>query len=154
MERGHISGILFSNGSMSTRTTSILNTLQVSPRWQVCCCPCINIPRRHLRKRKSLTVVGQFWVPCGISSGSSVTLLDSLITQVSLRTSLYCWVCQMLCEISFHIINIYSLSAQISLQSYCNTCYSRGGVNQMWILKTSIDLLRVVDEIKVSLLMQ
>ena len=27
------------------------------------------------------------------------------------------------------------------LQSYCDTSYSRGGVNQMWILKNSKDLL-------------
>ena len=29
------------------------------------------------------------------------------------------------------------------LQSYCDTSYSRGSVNQMWILKNSKDLLRV-----------
>ena len=28
----------------------------------------------------------------------------------------------------------YSISGQNGLQSYCSTSYSRGGVNQMWIL--------------------
>jgi hypothetical protein len=30
------------------------------------------------------------------------------------------------------------------LQSYCDTNYSRGGVNQMWILKNSKDLLECI----------
>ena len=30
------------------------------------------------------------------------------------------------------------------LQSYCDTSYSRGGVNQMWILKNSKDLLEYI----------
>ena len=30
---------------------------------------------------------------------------------------------------------------EIGLQSYCDTSHSRSGVNQMWILKNSIDLL-------------
>jgi hypothetical protein len=30
------------------------------------------------------------------------------------------------------------------LQSYCDTSYSRGGVNQMWILKNSKDMLEYI----------
>ena len=30
------------------------------------------------------------------------------------------------------------------LQSYCETAYSRGGVNQMWILKNAKDLLKYI----------
>ena len=33
---------------------------------------------------------------------------------------------------------------QMWIQSYCNTSYSRGGVNQMWILKNSKDLLEYI----------
>jgi hypothetical protein len=39
----------------------------------------------------------------------------------------------------------YILSiVKTGLQSYCNTSYSRGGVNQMWILKNSKDLLEYI----------
>ena len=31
------------------------------------------------------------------------------------------------------------------LHSYCKNCYSRGGVNQMWILKTSKHLLEYIE---------
>jgi hypothetical protein len=38
----------------------------------------------------------------------------------------------------------YILSAvKTGLHSYCDTSYSRGGVNQMWILKNSKDLLGI-----------
>ena len=40
------------------------------------------------------------------------SLLDFKITQVSFQTSLYCWVCQMLHETSFQIINMYSIGGQ------------------------------------------
>jgi hypothetical protein len=32
-------------------------------------------------------------------------------------------------------------TVKTGLQIYCDTSYSRGGVNQMWILKNSKDLL-------------
>jgi hypothetical protein len=36
------------------------------------------------------------------------------------------------------------LLVKTGLQSYCDTSYSRGGVNQMWILKNSKDLLEYI----------
>ena len=36
------------------------------------------------------------------------------------------------------------------LQSYCDTSYSRGGVNQMWILKNSKDLLEYIQSRSLS----
>ena len=35
-------------------------------------------------------------------------------------------------------------AVKTGLQSYCDTSYSRGGVNQMWILKNSKDLLEYI----------
>ena len=35
-------------------------------------------------------------------------------------------------------------AVKTGLQSYCNSSYSRGGVNQMWILKNSKDLLEYI----------
>ena len=55
-------------------------------------------------------------------------------------------------ETSFQIINIHSISGQTAgLQSYCDTSYSRGGVNSVDSekLKRSVR----VHEIKVPLLM-
>jgi len=39
---------------------------------------------------------------------------------------------------------------EIGLQSYCDTSLSRGGVNQMWILKNSIDLLAYIHSRSIS----
>ena len=58
----------------------------------------------------------------------------------------------MLHETSFQIINMYYIGVKTGLQSYCDTSYSRGGVNQIWILKNYKDLL--VNVIKVPLRMQ
>jgi len=44
----------------------------------------------------------------------------------------------MLHETSFQIINIYSTNG------HCDTSYSRGGVNQMWILQNSNDLVEYI----------
>jgi hypothetical protein len=39
---------------------------------------------------------------------------------------------------------------EIGLQSYCDTSHLRGGVNQMWILKNSIDLLEYIQSRSIS----
>jgi hypothetical protein len=80
-------------------------------------------------------------------TGSTITILDSLITQVSFQTALCCWVCQILHETSCQIAILLTciLSAvKTGFQSYCYTGYSRGGVNQKWILKNSKDLLEYI----------
>ena len=56
---------------------------------------------------------------------TSRTLLDLLST---------IWFCQMLYETDFQIINMYSM-VNTMLQSYYDTSYSSGGVNQTLILK-------------------
>jgi len=72
-----------------------------------------------------------FYVPFGILTKDEVLDLPSLywIYKVSFQTALYCWLCQMLHETSFPIINMYSISGQIGLLSYCDTSYSRDIVN-------------------------
>jgi len=47
-------------------------------------------------------------------------------------------------ETSYQIINMYSIGGQNGMQCYCDTSYSRGGVNQMWILQNSKDLLEYI----------
>jgi hypothetical protein len=63
--------------------------------------------------------------------GPSITLMDFWITSV-FTSRVYCWVSQTL-----QIINTYF----IRFQNYCDTSYSRGSVNQMWILKFFTDML-------------
>ena len=41
-------------------------------------------------------------------------------------------------------------AVKTGLQSYCDTSYSRGGVNQMWILKNSNDLLEYIQSRSLS----
>ena len=46
---------------------------------------------------------------------------------------------------------LFSISAvKTGLESYCETSYSRGGVNQMWILKNSKDLLEYMQSTSLS----
>ena len=47
-------------------------------------------------------------------------------------------------EVSFQIINIYSICCQTGLQGYYDTRYSRDGVNRMWILTNSKAMLEYI----------
>jgi hypothetical protein len=52
------------------------------------------------------------------------------------------------------IVNLKFICRKIATTSafevYCDTSYSRGGVNQMWILKTSKDLLKYIQSRSIS----
>jgi len=54
----------------------------------------------------------------------------------------------------FPIVNLKFICSNIATTSayvvYCDTSYSRGGVNQMWILKTSKDLLEYTQSNSIS----
>ena len=41
-------------------------------------------------------------------------------------------------------------AVKTGLQSYCDTSYSRGGVNQIWIMKNSKDLLEYIQSRSLS----
>ena len=41
-------------------------------------------------------------------------------------------------------------NAKTELQSYCDTSYPRGGVNQMWILKNPKDMLEYIQIMSLS----
>ena len=61
----------------------------------------------------------------------------------------------MLKETSFYIIDTYStlLALNTELHNYCDTSYSRGWVNQIWILMNSKDPLEYIQS-RVPLLIQ
>jgi hypothetical protein len=67
----------------------------------------LHIPQRHLRKRESWTIIGLFYVPLEFQPKMKNWIYHHstgfLNYKVSLPTALYCWVCQMLSEISFQI---------------------------------------------------
>jgi hypothetical protein len=42
------------------------------------------------------------------------------------------------------LLTSFQSAIKTGLQSYCDSSYSRGGVNQMWILKNSKDLLEYI----------
>ena len=67
-----------------------------------------------------------------------------------LQTVLYCWVYQMLKETSFRLLTFILSAVKTGLQSYCYSSYSRDGVNQMWILKNSKDLLEYIQSRSLS----
>jgi hypothetical protein len=56
----------------------------------------------------------------------------------------------MLHETSYQIINMYSIGGKTGLQSYCDSSYSRGCMNQMWILKNSKDQLEYIQSRSLS----
>ena len=100
----------------------------------------LHIPRRHLRKRKSWTIIGLFYVPLEFQPKVKNWIYHhstGFLNYTSIfQTVLYCCVCQMLHETSFQLLTCILSAVKTGLKSYCDTSYSRGGVNQMLILQT------------------
>ena len=115
----------------------------------------LHIPRRHLRKRKSWTIIGLFYVPFGISTKDQELNLPSLywipkshkchFKKLYIAGSTKCST-KPLSKLLTCILS----SVKTGLQSYCDTSYSRGCVNQMWILKNSKDLLEYIQSRSLS----
>ena len=85
--------------------------------WQFTCQPYKYILDNHMSvlcsfwistKDEELDLPSLYWIPW-----STVTLLDSYITQLSLQRALYCWVCKMLHEANL-FPNFYHLFYQRS----------------------------------------
>ena len=114
----------------------------------------LHIPRRHLRKRKSWTIIG---VLCsfGISTKDEKLDLPSLywipklhkcpFNQGYIAGSAKCST-KPLSKLLTCILS----AVKTELQSYCDTSYSRDGVNQMWNLKNSKDLLKYIQSRSLS----
>ena len=58
------------------------------------------------------------------------------------KQRVYCWVCQVLNETHFQVINIYSISRQNRLQSYCDA--SRFLITPVCIFKLLLILITVI----------
>ena len=66
------------------------------------------------------------------------------------QTALYCCVCQMVPKPRSRLVTCILSAVKTRLQSYCETSYSWGGVNQMCILKNSNDLLECIQSKSLS----
>jgi hypothetical protein len=53
-------------------------------------------------------------------------------------------------ETSFQLLTCILSAVKTGLQNYCDTSYSRGSVNQMWILKNSKDVLEYIQSRSLS----
>ena len=109
----------------------------------------LHIPRRHLRKRKSWTIIGLFYVPLEVQpkmknwiyhhSTGFLKLHKCPFKQRYIAGSANCSTK----HLSKLLLCILS-AVKTGLQSYGDTSYSRGSVIQMWILKKSKDLLEYI----------
>ena len=111
----------------------------------------LHIPRQHLRKRKSGTIIGLFYVPLEFQS-----MMKNWIYHHSTGFLNYTGVLSnsaiLLClpNAPRNLFPNYQHAVKTGLQSYCDTSYSTGGVNQMWILKNSKDLLEYIQSRSLS----
>jgi hypothetical protein len=83
-------------------------------------------------------------------TGSTITLLDSYITQVSFQAAYIAGSAKCSTKSLSKILTCILSAVKTGFQSYCDISYSRGGVNQMWILKNSKDLLEYIQSRSLS----
>ena len=69
---------------------------------------------------------------------------------MSFHTALYSWSAKCPTKPLSNLLTCILSAAKTGRQSYCDTRYSRGGMNQMWILKNSKDLLEYIQSRSLS----
>ena len=63
---------------------------------------------------------------------------------MSFQSGLFCWVFQMLQKVLSKLLTCIISAVKAGHQSYSDSSYSRGSVNQTWVLNTSKDLLEYI----------
>jgi hypothetical protein len=115
----------------------------------------LHILRRHLRQRKSWTIIGLFFMFLWNFNQRWRTGTTSLYWIPKLHKCPYkqCYIAgSAKCStkpFSKLLSCIFSV-VKAGFHSYCDTSYSRGGVNQMWILKNSEDLSEYIQSKSLS----
>jgi hypothetical protein len=109
----------------------------------------LHIPRRHLRKRKSWTIIGLFYSSFGISTKDEELDLPSLywipkLHKCSFKQRYIAGYAKCSTKPLSKLLTCILSAVKTDLQIYFDTGYSRGVVNQMWILKNSKDLLEYI----------
>ena len=69
---------------------------------------------------------------------------------MSFQTALYSWSAKCPTKPLSKLLTCILSTVKTGLQSYCDTSYSRGGVNQMWILKNPKDLFEYIQSRSLS----
>ena len=95
----------------------------------------LHIPRRHIRKRKSWTIIGLLYVPLEFQP----KMKNWIYNQSTGFLNYTCVLSKRAILMGLHNCSRKSLSKLLICILSAVTSYSRGGVKQMWILKNSID---------------
>jgi hypothetical protein len=107
-----------------------------------------------LRKRKSWTIIGLFYVPFKFHPNMknwiyhhSTWFLNytSFLSNCYIAGSAKCSTKPL-----FKLLTCILWGVNPGFQSYCDTSYSGGGMNQMWILNNSKDLLEYIQSRSLS----
>ena len=127
---------LFSDNSLANPTyTSTTCTKEVNPgQSQVCCMFLWNFIQR-------------------LRTGSTVTLLDPKLNKFPCKQRYIAGSAKCSTKPLSKLLTCILSSVRTGFKSYYDTSYSWGGVNQMWILKNSNDLLKI-NTIQTPLILQ
>ena len=114
----------------------------------------LHISRRHLRKRTSWKIIGLYYVPL-ISIKDEELDLPSLYWILKLHKCLFkqryiAGSAKCSTKPFSKLLTCILSAVKTGLQSYCDTSYSTGGVNQMWILKKPKDMLEYIQSRSLS----
>ena len=114
----------------------------------------LHIPRQHIWKKKTWTIIGLFYIPLEFEPkmknwiyhhSTGFLNYTSVLSNSYIAGSAKCSTK----PLSKLLTCIHS-AVKTGLQSNCDTSYSRGGVNQMWILNNSKDLLEYIQSRSLS----
>ena len=96
----------------------------------------LHIPRRHLRKRKSWTIIGLFYVPTK-DEELDLPLLYWIpnLHKCPFRQRYIAASAKCSTEPLSKLLTSILSKVKTGLRIYCDTSYSMGGVNRRWILK-------------------
>ena len=109
----------------------------------------LHIPLRHLRKRKSWTIIYLFYLPLEFQSKMKTWIYQHSTwllnyTSVLSNTTILLDLPNVQEKPLSKLLTCILSAIKTGLQSYCDTSYSRDGMNQMWILKNSKYMLEYI----------
>ena len=114
----------------------------------------LHIPRQYFRKGNSWAIIGLFYIPLEFQPTMKNWIYHhttgflnytSVLTNSHIAGSAKCST-KPLSKLLTCILS----AVTTGLQSYCDTRYTRGGMNQMWILKNSKYLLEYIQSRSLS----
>ena len=102
----------------------------------------LHIPRRHLRKMKSWTIIGLFYVPLEFQPKMKNWIPK--LHKCPFKQRYIAGYAKCSTRPLYKLLTCILSTVKTGLQNYRDTSYSSGGVNQMWILKNSKHLLEYI----------